>query len=370
MFELIRCLQAEAAALSDLAAKQPSLPADIMEEANKIGKSWSQSWLGYHADVYYRGFTSPPPGAVFSKEWGLMERVSRLGSKGDWVIVDRNQLLEHIYGRARASDLDDLRKLCADATRELDDRKSAIISLVEANHLSEMDDYSNKLCESISNIDTIAAAEVVKCLSPSGQQMSRDIDAINAGLWTPAHIEAYSVALSLVSPYEKAEELGIHVRRLAQHLENKQRASIQSGGTGVNVFIGHGRSPQWRELKDFISERLSLPVDEFNRVPVAGITNIQRLQQMLDQAAIAFLIMTAEDESSEGQLRARQNVIHEVGLFQGKLGFTKAIVLLEEGCEEFSNIAGLGQIRYPRERISAIFEQVREVLEREGVIEK
>ncbi len=52
---------------------------------------------------------------------------------------------------------------------------------------------------------------------------------------------------------------------------------------------------------------------------------------MLDDAAIAFLVMTAEDEQVHGTLRGRMNVIHEAGLFQGRLGFTKGIVLLEEG---------------------------------------
>jgi len=370
MYELIRRLLTEAAALADLAFLKPSEPSVIIEEAEKVAKSWSQSWLGYQADVYYRDLNPPPPGAVFSKEWGLMERVGRLGSTGEWGVVDRDQLLAQIYERAGAPDLDRLKQKCADASRELGERTSTILSIIAANRLSDMDGYCSQLCQGISDIQPFSAAEVIKCLSPSGQQMSRDTNAINAGLWTPAHIEAYAFALSLISPFEKAEELGLQVKRLAQHLENKHKASVESHGIGINIFIGHGRSQQWRELKDFISERLKLPVDEFNRVPVAGITNIQRLQQMLDQAAIAFLVMTAEDETSEGQLRARQNVVHEVGLFQGRLGFTKAIVLLEEECEDFSNIAGLGQIRYPCGRISAIFEQVREVLEREGVLGK
>jgi predicted nucleotide-binding protein len=63
------------------------------------------------------------------------------------------------------------------------------------------------------------------------------------------------------------------------------------------------------------------------------------------------------------------NVVHEAGLFQGRIGFTKAIVLLEEGCPEFSNIQGLGQIRFPKDNIAASFEEVRRVLEREGLIE-
>lgn len=89
---------------------------------------------------------------------------------------------------------------------------------------------------------------------------------------------------------------------------------------------------------------------------------------MLDQAACAFLVMTAEEEHSDESMHARANVIHEVGLFQGKLGVRRAIVLIEDGCEEFSNIAGLSQIRFTRGRISSVFEDVRRVLEREGLV--
>lgn len=43
--------------------------------------------------------------------------------------------------------------------------------------------------------------------------------------------------------------------------------------------------------------------------------------------------MTGEDEDKEGKLNARPNVIHEIGLFQGRLGFSRAIVLLEDETE-------------------------------------
>jgi predicted nucleotide-binding protein len=89
---------------------------------------------------------------------------------------------------------------------------------------------------------------------------------------------------------------------------------------------------------------------------------------MLASAAFAFLIMTAEDEQRDGTFHARLNVVHEAGLFQGRLGFQKAIILLEDTCEEFSNIHGLGQIRFPKNNISAKFEAIRAVLEREKLI--
>jgi predicted nucleotide-binding protein len=151
--------------------------------------------------------------------------------------------------------------------------------------------------------------------------------------------------------------------------QSKAALAVPSGKSlvGTNVFIGHGRSLVWRVLKDFLKDSLGLPVDEFNRVSAAGMPTATRLSNMLDAAAFAFLVMTAEDEQTDGKVRARENVVHEVGLFQGRLGFTRAIVLLEEGCEEFSNIQGLGQIRFPKGNITAKFEEIRAVLEREGI---
>ena len=81
----------------------------------------------------------------------------------------------------------------------------------------------------------------------------------------------------------------------------------------------------------FLQDRLHLDWEEFNREPVAGFSTKERLEAMLDNASFAFLVLTAEDEHFDGTAHARENVIHEVGLFQGRLGFKKAIILLEKG---------------------------------------
>jgi predicted nucleotide-binding protein len=82
----------------------------------------------------------------------------------------------------------------------------------------------------------------------------------------------------------------------------------------------------WRELKDFLQDRLHLTIDEFNSVSTAGVATSNRLEEMLHNAAFAFLILTAEDEQADATFRARENVVHEAGLFQGRLGFKKAIL--------------------------------------------
>jgi predicted nucleotide-binding protein len=121
-------------------------------------------------------------------------------------------------------------------------------------------------------------------------------------------------------------------------------------------------------LKDFLHERLGLEYDEFNRISAAGMNTQERLGEMLDNCGFAFLVLAGEDLHGDGSLHARENVIHEAGLFQGRLGWRKAIILLEDGCDEFSNIVGLGQIRFAKAQIQSCFEEVRRVLEREALL--
>jgi len=89
---------------------------------------------------------------------------------------------------------------------------------------------------------------------------------------------------------------------------------------------------------------------------------------MLGQANFAILLLTAEDETASGSRRARQNVVHEVGLFQSRLGFNRAILLKQEGVEDFTNVAGLQDIPFSGNKIEQSFYELRRVLKREGLI--
>ncbi|MCC7389998.1 MAG: nucleotide-binding protein [Phycisphaerales bacterium] len=164
------------------------------------------------------------------------------------------------------------------------------------------------------------------------------------------------------------ERTGIEAAPAGMPEQRALLADRESDPDSSVVFIGHGGSTIWREFKDFLVDRLDLEWEEFNRTPQAGRTTTARLTELLDRCRFAFIIMTAEDEQPDRKMRARQNVVHEAGLFQGKLGFNRAIVLLEEGCEEFSNIHGLTHIPFPAGKVSACFEEVRRTLEREAII--
>jgi predicted nucleotide-binding protein len=131
------------------------------------------------------------------------------------------------------------------------------------------------------------------------------------------------------------------------------------------VFIGHGRSQQWRDLKDHLHEQHGYPVDAYEIGARAGHAIRDILEDMLVKSSFALLVMTGEDETAEGESRARQNVVHEIGLFQGRLGFSRAIVLVEDGVEVFSNLQGIEQIRYSRNNIKETYGAVLATLRRE-----
>lgn len=156
-------------------------------------------------------------------------------------------------------------------------------------------------------------------------------------------------------------------RRIIEALEAAPEAA-KSPLLGRKIFIGHGRSLVWLQLKDFIRESAHLPCDEFNIEPAAGKTTTARLDAMLMEAGFAFIVMNAEEKHADGKVYARPNVIHESGLFQGKLGTPRAIILLEDGCSDFSNIAGLTHIPFPPGNLKPALNDVRGVLEREGLM--
>lgn len=348
----------------------------IKAAAREVGKSWSGSWFGYQANVYYRDWQQPPPGARFSQEWGLIEAFSN-GTVGTWDEWSSDQVEAAILLRANSPDLESLHQAAQVAAEKVLEAKAMMLSLFTGlTRGITLDKTFTTLLSDLEQIRMVEEDDILNSWHGRGQIVTRDMRALNEGTRAPGHMRMLARAATFSCPYDAAKELARIARHIAIHAE-----VLQIGSEPVNkqevvpaqpkrVFIGHGRSPLWRELKDYVEGDLGLPSDEFNRIQVAGIHTTERLQQMLDEASIALLVLTAEDERNDKVMQARQNVVHEVGLFQGRLGFTRAIVLMEDSCEEFSNIAGLGQIRFPAGNISACFHKVRQVLVREGLLAK
>jgi predicted nucleotide-binding protein len=133
----------------------------------------------------------------------------------------------------------------------------------------------------------------------------------------------------------------------------------------VVVFIGHGHSTDWRTVKDQLQDQHGYTVEAYEVGERAGHSIRDVLDAMLERSTFALLMMTGEDSTADEGTRARQNVVHEAGLFQGRLGFNRAIAVVEQGVEVFSNLNGIDQIRYPKGHVEVAVARILATLRRE-----
>jgi hypothetical protein len=281
--------------------------------ANEVSKSWSGSWLGYQSRIYYKDFIAVPAGAHFSSEWGTYQNIMQ-DTRGDWVEYQFEYVGNYIKTNAGNPDVKQAIGVAKTGQDLFEEKYNELLSIFETYLLQRKDLFIESLAEKVKASKIFSDSDFIETIRPQ-QIMTRDSLAGSQCLWTPPHLSIIAKIYGIRNPIYCCENLAKYAKIAVFHIERQEKEIRRMDRVGTNIFIGHGRSLLWKDLNDFIQDRLRLPWDEFNRVPIAGKTNVSRLSEMLDNAVIAFLVMTAEDEQPDGKLRARMNVVHEAGLF-------------------------------------------------------
>lgn len=146
-------------------------------------------------------------------------------------------------------------------------------------------------------------------------------------------------------------------RYINQVFELRSNSELATPVTDLpsKVFISHGRTNDWTEVQDFIERDMDIPTLELAQEPNRGRSVLQKLDEESSHCNYAVIVMTGEDSDAEGNLKARENVMHEIGYFQGKFGLSAVCLLHEEGTNIPSNIQGLVYIPFPNGYVSATF---------------
>jgi predicted nucleotide-binding protein len=340
--------------------------------AKELRDASSGSWLGYHSLVYYRDFKRPPAGAFFNVAGGFAGFYSeQFQSRGDWVEYDFADVEQYLLRKLGRSDHSDFMKRAELARKVFSDAKQEALSILELVPASIQDARHAEALGTVKREKLPSWADFrQKLCPPLPTGGTHDLRAVNGGLRLPVHGKYLLDVDSIRASFAICQDLATILDRYSSHLlriKMMTQPSVQNSHP-KRIFIGHGHSPAWMELKNFICDRLHLQHEEFERVSGGGLNVTQRLQDMIDNSGFAFIVMTAEDDVGKERLRARQNVVHEAGLFQGRLGFDKAVLLVEDGVEPFSNSQGLIYVPFGKGNIKSTFEQVRGILEREGFV--
>lgn len=121
------------------------------------------------------------------------------------------------------------------------------------------------------------------------------------------------------------------------------------------IFLSHGKSSEWRKVQAYLEKDLEHSTLELAQEANLGRTILQKLYEEAKKCSIAVIIMTGDDLTDEGEIRARENVMHEIGYFQGFYGLNNVILLHENDVNIPSNIHGLVYISFPKDTIDATF---------------
>jgi predicted nucleotide-binding protein len=119
------------------------------------------------------------------------------------------------------------------------------------------------------------------------------------------------------------------------------------------VFVTHGRSNDWRAVQAYIEKDVELPTIELAQEANMGRTLIEKLVDNAARCDSAVIVMTGDDVANEDEARVRENVMHEIGFFQGRYGRSFVVLLHEDGVNIPTNLSGVAYVPFPKGTIEA-----------------
>ena len=112
------------------------------------------------------------------------------------------------------------------------------------------------------------------------------------------------------------------------------------------VFVVHGHDDGAKHAVARFLEKIDLEAIVLQEQPDQGFTIIEKFESYAGQVGFAVVLLTPDDlagsvSSSAQTMRARQNVIFELGYFTGKLGRGRACLLRKGDVEMPSDLYGV-----------------------------
>ena len=135
---------------------------DLKTAAEEAAKAASGSWLGYHANVYYRNLQPPPPGEHFSSEWGMARSPLLPGSSGDWVEYNPEDIVRKIHEWAGNPNLEPARAFDLEAKRVFQRSKRDLASILEIAQGTSTSEFLAELKQEAETLSPVTQGDFVE----------------------------------------------------------------------------------------------------------------------------------------------------------------------------------------------------------------
>ena len=234
----------------------------LREATSNIGKSWSQSWIGFHANLYYLNFEALPSWEYkFDSEWG-----SIVGIREYW--KEKTYLDVLNYVKALHSDIciEEIREQVDYSLKIAKELQSVITTdliIIEDNSIY---DSEWQLIKELQNYSFgITQMQIIDYQKPK-KVLTRDSYALQQGIQIPPHIMFDAYLGHLLSEITSFEEFIKKVRKILRQIELKSQldakpANIQEAIQNV-LLICDRFHIMARQLRNRHQERETIKIND------------------------------------------------------------------------------------------------------------
>ncbi len=204
----------------------------LLDASQKVGRSHSGSWFGWHAEVYFANLSEPPLENRFSVEWGEV-------SSEHW----RHPSIEQVEKRIEELAGAEFSSLKKDA-QELADAMRAI----QNDHVAELAPIHNvvgfeKEKALLDKLDGFKWEESkhrdwVRLMQDAAPRMTRDTDAGMQGFKVPPHVQCGAKAYDALAKAKSAVEFWTISVRLLKQLQVQASASMPESSLSGDALQG------------------------------------------------------------------------------------------------------------------------------------
>ncbi len=215
---------------------------NIIDICNSLEKTWSGSWAGYHANLYFKNYQTPTVQEMFDSEWGGAG-VFHGGYDPGWQSKTLDEVWQYVSAKsAYKFDLDE-------ADSKLDELQELIKDLKLQLELAT----NNKILKKkINDVDvSFNIGNYIRIRTPR-TVTSRDSKAMHQGIQVPPHIQCLGFGQALRLNMQAAKEL-LKLSHLVEPVEpvitkhalSKQSTSKKEQPEPKTTSVWHYTNPFW-----------------------------------------------------------------------------------------------------------------------------
>lgn len=188
---------------------------NILNVINHIEKSWSDSWMGYHASLYYLDFQCPPPHAKFDSEYGFMFEI-----QPGWNEKTKEDIINVINREYSGPTLEKIGEdILKSGTEHLETLYSEISSNLAFIRSFDNFDKEIKMLDNLENsLSFQDKEEIIKKRMPKNI-FTKDTTAVTQGIKVAPHIQCEGDILSFISAIDAIREFIRNTNRLLKQVK-------------------------------------------------------------------------------------------------------------------------------------------------------